>query len=66
MRCLSSFSRITVLFLLIQSLSTESRSLILNHAVQHVVADGVLALHLVVRHAGVVEPVTPDDILIKE
>ena len=49
--------------LLIQSLGAESGSLVLHHVVDHVVADGVLAAHLVIGNTGVVKPVTPDNIL---
>ena len=37
--------------------------LVLHDGVDGVVADSVLARHLVVRHAAVVKPVTPDDVL---
>ena len=43
--------------------SASPGSLVLDNTVDGVVADGVLAGHLVVRHAGVLEPVTPDNVL---
>ena len=43
--------------------SASPWSLVLDNTVDGVVADGVLAGHLVVRHAGVLEPVAPDDVL---
>ena len=49
--------------LLIESLGAEAGSLVLEHVVDHVVADGVLAAHLVIGNTGVVKPVTPDNIL---
>ena len=45
------------------SASASPGSLVLDNTVDGVVADGVLAGHLVVRHAGVLEPVTPDNVL---
>ena len=43
--------------------SASPGSLVLDNTVDGVVADCVLAGHLVVRHAGVLEPVAPDDVL---
>ena len=43
--------------------SASPWSLVLDNTVDGVVADGVLAGHLVVRDAGVLEPVAPDDVL---
>ena len=43
--------------------SAAPGSLVLDNTVDGVVADGVLAGHLVVRHAGVLEPVSPDNVL---
>ena len=47
----------------IEGLGAVPGRLVLHDGVDGVVADSVLARHLVVRHAAVVKPVAPDDVL---
>ena len=49
--------------LVVQGLGAVPRRLVLHDGVYGVVAHGVLAGHLVIRHAAVIKPVTPDDVL---